>query len=394
MRFSVRAIDAVSQALVTLELDAVDEADVRQQAAARRLMVVSLRQRSAGAGRGRQVFQAVQFVEELLALLEAGLHVTEAVEAQLEHASTEAARQVISRLLSRLTQGLRLSAAMREQPDSFPPLLVGVVQAAEGTSDLPRSLARYIDYETRLDAVRHKILSAAIYPAILLVVGGGVALFLVTYVVPRFASVYRGSGRELPWASDLLLRWGEFAAAHPWPLLAAGSGLLAAVVAWGLGRWRRAGVLGVLSLLPGAAPRVATFELARLYLTLGMLLEGGIPIQQALSLARAVLAVARQPHLDAARAMIESGQPLSAALAHTGLSTPMALRLIRVGEKSGQLGDMLTRAALFYEKENARWVERFAKTFEPLLMAGIGLVVGLVVLLLYMPIFDLAGTLQ
>lgn len=394
MRFSVRAIDAVSQALVTLELDAVDEADVRQQAAARRLMVVSLRQRSMGAGRGRQVFQAVQFVEELLALLEAGLHVTEAVEAQLEHASTEAARQVISRLLSRLTQGLRLSAAMREQPDSFPPLLVGVVQAAEGTSDLPRSLARYIDYETRLDAVRHKILSAAIYPAILLVVGGGVALFLVTYVVPRFASVYRGSGRELPWASDLLLRWGEFAAAHPWPLLALGCGLLAAVVAWGLGRWRRAGVLGVLSLLPGAAPRVATFELARLYLTLGMLLEGGIPIQQALSLARAVLAVARQPHLDAARAMIESGQPLSAALAHTGLSTPMALRLIRVGEKSGQLGDMLTRAALFYEKENARWVERFTKTFEPLLMAGIGLVVGLVVLLLYMPIFDLAGTLQ
>lgn len=394
MRFSVRAIDAVSQALVTLELDAVDEADVRQQAAARRLMVVSLRQRSTGAGRGRQVFQAVQFVEELLALLEAGLHVTEAVEAQLEHASTEAARQVISRLLSRLTQGLRLSAAMREQPDSFPPLLVGVVQAAEGTSDLPRSLARYIDYETRLDAVRHKILSAAIYPAILLVVGGGVALFLVTYVVPRFASVYRGSGRELPWASDLLLRWGEFAAAHPWPLLALGCGLLAAVVAWGLGRWRRAGVLGLLSLLPGAAPRVATFELARLYLTLGMLLEGGIPIQQALSLARAVLAVARQPHLDAARAMIESGQPLSAALAHTGLSTPMALRLIRVGEKSGQLGDMLTRAALFYEKENARWVERFTKTFEPLLMAGIGLVVGLVVLLLYMPIFDLAGTLQ
>lgn len=394
MRFSVRAIDAVSQALVTLELDAVDEADVRQQAAARRLMVVSLRQRSVGAGRGRQMFQAVQFVEELLALLDAGLHVTEAVEAQLEHASTEAARQVISRLLSRLTQGLRLSAAMREQPDSFPPLLVGVVQAAEGTSDLPRSLARYIDYETRLDAVRHKILSAAIYPAILLVVGGGVALFLVTYVVPRFASVYRGSGRELPWASDLLLRWGEFAAAHPWPLLATGSGLLAAVVAWGLGRWRRAGVLGVLSLLPGAAPRVATFELARLYLTLGMLLEGGIPIQQALSLARAVLAVARQPHLDAARAMIESGQPLSAALAHTGLSTPMALRLIRVGEKSGQLGDMLTRAALFYEKENARWVERFTKTFEPLLMAGIGLVVGLVVLLLYMPIFDLAGTLQ
>lgn len=394
MRFSVRAIDAVSQALVTLELDAVDEADVRQQAAARRLMVVSLRHRSVGAGRGRQVFQAVQFVEELLALLEAGLHVTEAVEAQLEHASTEAARQVISRLLSRLTQGLRLSAAMREQPDSFPPLLVGVVQAAEGTSDLPRSLARYIDYETRLDAVRHKILSAAIYPAILLVVGGGVALFLVTYVVPRFASVYRGSGRELPWASDLLLRWGEFAAAHPWPLLAAGSGLLAAVVAWGLGRWRRAGVLGVLSLLPGAAPRVATFELARLYLTLGMLLEGGIPIQQALSLARAVLAVARQPYLDGARAMIESGQPLSVALADTGLSTPMALRLIRVGEKSGQLGDMLTRAALFYEKENARWVERFTKTFEPLLMAGIGLVVGLVVLLLYMPIFDLAGTLQ
>jgi general secretion pathway protein F len=391
MRFTVRAVNTTQQ-LVIAEFDAIDEADARQQACASQLSVLSVRTQPQGLGRNS--FSALNFVEELMALLEAGLHVTEAVDAQMEHAATESGRQVIRRLLQRLSEGLRLSAAMREQPEVFPALLVGVVQAAEGTSDLPRSLGRYVDYETRLDAVRHKIVSAAIYPAILLVVGGAVALFLVCYVVPSFASVYRGSGRALPWASQMLLGWGEFAGRHPLGLAVGGAGFLGAIALAMMRQWRRSGLMGMLRWLPGAGSRVETFELARLYLTLGMLLEGGIPIQHALGLSRAVLAPARQSALDAVRALVESGQPLSSALEQSSLSTPMALRLIRVGEKSGQLGNMLARTALFYDKENARWVERFTKTFEPVLMAGIGLVVGLIVLLLYMPIFDLAGTLQ
>jgi general secretion pathway protein F len=95
--------------------------------------------------------------------------------------------------------------------------------------------------------------------------------------------------------------------------------------------------------------------------------------------------------LAAARAAIESGQPLSEAFDTNGLATPISLRMLRVGERTGDMGPMLTQSAAFYDGEISRWIDRFTRTFEPLLMAAIGLVVGTIVLLLYMPIFDLAG---
>jgi general secretion pathway protein F len=125
-----------------------------------------------------------------------------------------------------------------------------------------------------------------------------------------------------------------------------------------------------------------------------MLLDGGIAVQNALRLSAAVIDAPRQAALAAVRTAVESGDSLSASLERHGLSTPVALRLLRVGEQSGQLGQMLTRTAAFYDGETTRWIERFTKTFEPVLMAAIGLVIGLIVILLYMPVFDLAGSLQ
>jgi general secretion pathway protein F len=107
------------------------------------------------------------------------------------------------------------------QPALFPPLYVGIVRAAEGTSDLPRALERYIEYQQRIDTVRAKVVSASIYPAILLLVGGGVSIFLMSYVVPRFAEVYQGAGRNLPWMSRMMLDWGQFAGRHASALLLA-----------------------------------------------------------------------------------------------------------------------------------------------------------------------------
>jgi general secretion pathway protein F len=228
----------------------------------------------------------------------------------------------------------------------------------------------------------------------LLVVGAAVSLFLLGYVVPKFAAVYQGSGRPLPWASQLLMGWGKFAGQYAgWLFAAFFSGI--GLAAWWVrrqvsaGGWWRS-----LRLLPGAAPKIEILELSRLYLTLGMLLEGGIPVQQALKLCSAVIDNAKARQLEAVRGAIEAGQPLSESLERHGLSTPVALRLLRVGEQSGQLGLMLSRTAAFYDEETTRWIERFTKAFEPLLMAAIGLVIGLIVILLYMPVFDLAGSLQ
>jgi general secretion pathway protein F len=392
MRYVVRALDP-GQQLHTLVLDALDEQDARRQALQQSLSPLSVTARRALRSRDAR-FDLLLFAQELLALVAAGLSVIETLDTLVDKEPLPARRAVLQRLAQQLREGERLSAALRAQPQVFPPLFVGVVQAAEGTSDLPRALRRWLDYETRLQAVRHKVVSAAIYPAILLGVGLGVSLFLLAYVVPRFAAVYQGSGRPIPFASQLLLQWGTFASQHA-PSLLAALGIAAVVCsvaarrAIATGGWWR-----VMGALPGARARVEILALSRLYLTLGMLLEGGIALHRAISLAAAVVDQERRARLARTQAAIEAGEPLSAALERERLSTPVALRLLRVGEQSGQLGAMLTRTAGFHDEAVSRAVERFSKAFEPALMAAIGLVIGGIVILLYMPIFDLAGSLQ
>ena len=397
MQFDVRALDA-QQHIQTLRLEGLDASDVQSQLAARQLTPLSLKPASsltqASWSSSRNNFDLLLFAQELHALVAAGLSVVESIETLIERASIDMTRSVLQRLVSHLREGQRLSGALAQQNTIFPPLFIGVIQAAEGTSDLPRALERYIAYEVRLQTLRHKITSAAIYPSILMGVGGAVALFLLGYVVPRFASVYKGSGRPLPWASQMLLNWGEFASSYALVLVAVVVTVLAVIV-WAARRaLHSGGWWRLLAWLPGAQPRLLILELSRLYLTMGMLLEGGIPVARAMQLSEAVLTGPKVQALQQARQAIGQGQNLSTALEQYALSTPVALRLLRVGEQTGQLGTMLSRTAAFYDNETTRWIERFTKAFEPILMAAIGIVIGLIVILLYMPIFDLAGNLQ
>jgi general secretion pathway protein F len=395
MQYEVRALSSDNQ-IVALVVEAQDEGDARRQVEARglhatRLAPVRRLRRTAGV---RGALSLVLFSQELLALLTAGLSIVEGLEALIEREGGMRLRGVLERLLSGLREGKRFSSLLAEQGDVFPPLYVGIVRAAEGTSDLPRSLQRYIDYQSRIDMVRDKLVSAAIYPSILLVVGGGVSTFLITYVVPRFATLYEGTGRSLPWMSQALLDWGKFAAAHGLPLLAGavtiavmGGTALRAVIA-------KAGLVNLLGRLPVLGPHLRIYQLSRLYLTLGMLLEGGIPIVAAMETAGGTISPALRERLAQARAAVQAGSPLSSAFEAEGLTTPISLRMLRVGERSGELGNMLTQSASFYDGEISRWIDRFTRLFEPLLMSLIGLVVGTIVVLLYMPIFDLAGSLS
>jgi general secretion pathway protein F len=124
-----------------------------------------------------------------------------------------------------------------------------------------------------------------------------------------------------------------------------------------------------------------------------MLLRGGMPVASALALAGGVLEPGLRAQLDQAAKRIREGQPISRALQDHGLATPVAQRMLLVGERSGAMGDMMERIASFYEDDMARWVDRFTRLFEPVLMVAIGGVIGCIVVLMYMPIFDLAGSL-
>ena len=395
MWFKVRALSA-DDLITHVTLAAIDETDARRQAEAqglRALSVVSARQ-VLPRRRGVSGFSVLLFSQELLALLRAGLSIVETLEALHEKEENAGARAILGRLLQALQEGKRFSAALGEQPAIFSTLYAGIVQAAEGTSSLPQSLARYVDYQQRVDGVRNKIVSALIYPVILLLVGGGVTLFLIGYVVPQFAEVYQGAGRNLPWLSQMLLDVGRVTTRHAQValvgallcLLGAGLALRQAITSGWL--VQRAGRL------PGFGQRLHVYTLSRLYLTLGMLLEGGIPVVTALQTTRSVVTTTLQQEIDLAIQDIQAGMPLSTAFSERRLTTPVSLRMLRAGERSGELGQMLTQAAAFYDGEIARWIDRFTKVFEPALMTAIGIIVGAIVVLLYIPIFDLAGSLS
>ncbi len=392
MQFAVRTL-APDMRIASVLVDALDEADARRQVEARGLFVSAIEPVQAPLLRRQRggKLSLVLFSQELLALLTAGLGIVEGLEALLEKETSPATRGVLERLLAGLREGKRLSTVMAAQPALFPPLYVGIVRAAEGTSDLPRALERYIEYQQRIDTVRAKVVSASIYPAILLLVGGGVSIFLMSYVVPRFAEVYQGAGRNLPWMSRMMLDWGQFAGRHAGGLLI-GFAAFVTIAAWAIRRaLKQGGAARLLAKLPGIGERARIYELSRLYLTLGMLNEGGITLVNAIDTVQGMVSPGIAGGLKAARTAIEAGRPLSDAFEANGLTTPISLRMLRVGERTGAMGTMLTRSAAFYDGEIGRWIDRFTRTFEPLLMAAIGLVVGAIVVLLYMPIFDLAG---
>ncbi len=398
MQFEVRALSN-DNVVSMLTIDAQNEQDARRQVEARGLFAASVApakgdflSNKLGGQRGK--LSIVLFSQELLALLSAGLSIVEALEALLEKEASPHARLVFERLLQGLREGKRFSQVLFDQAELFPPLYIGIMKAAEGTSDLPRALSRFIDYQQRIDAVRAKLISAAIYPAILMLVGGGVSTFLIAYVVPRFAEVYKGAGRNLPWMSQLLLEWGQFSSQHTQTLL-----LIVASVLIGGGiaikQFLASGALArTLAKLPAVGERIRIYQLSRLYLTLGMLLEGGIPIVGALHTVQDMVPSNIKQQLQAACSDIESGGQMSSAFEAHHLTTPISLRMLRVGERSGEMGTMLTQSAAFYDGEISRWIDRFTRSFEPLLMAAIGIVVGAIVVLLYMPIFDLAGSLS
>jgi general secretion pathway protein F len=256
------------------------------------------------------------------------------------------------------------------------------------------ALGRYIAYQEEIDRVKKKIVSASIYPAILAVVGLLVLGFLMLYVVPRFARVYEDMAGTLPFFSQLLLGFGSFVGNNMFAIAAAFV-LLALLSSWGLSRKAtRIWLNRKLWQLPMLGERMKVYQLSRLYRTAGMLLRAGIPALRALEMVEDLLAAHLRPQLAQARALIEQGRPMSGALGAAGLATPVAARMMAVGERSGDMGKMFSEIARFHDDEVARYVDWFTRAFEPVLMAVLGVSVGLVVVLMYMPIFELAGSIQ
>lgn len=340
-------------------------------------------------------FSAPLFSQELLALLEAGLSLAEAIDVLFQKAKVSETRQVLARLNEAIHEGHSLSRSLERQPQHFSTLYIAAIRSSEKTGDIRQALERYLAYHQQMSRVREKVVSASVYPALLLAVGVLVIFFLMAYVVPRFSRIYDDVGSDLPLLSRLLMKWGSLIDQHI-GLLLIGMLAIIGVSIYTLAHpttWRV--VEQRLWLAPGIGEKLRLYQFSRFFRTLAMLLRAGTPIVAALEQVRGLL---RQPALEtglhAATQAIKEGKPISVAFEQNGLADQVGLRLLIVGERTGEMPEIMARIAQLYDDDISRWVERFSRLFEPILMIAIGLLIGGIVILMYMPIFELAGSIQ
>jgi type IV pilus assembly protein PilC len=335
------------------------------------------------------------FNQELLALVKAGLPILTALELLRERSQHPRLRAILDEVRTAVRGGTALSAAMAAFPRIFPPLYTAALHAGEQSGNFVESLGRYADYQKRILAIRQRFRAALTYPAILCAASASVVAFLMAYVVPTFTKIYSDVDAALPPATRLLVAVAEeFRDLFP---LLAGLATLAGVLAWRafrtpggrkrLDRW--------LLHLPWLGQAVQGYVFSRFARTLAMTLTGGIPMIPALETSLETLG--NRYVGEAIRGIVPrvvAGNSLEASLAASGVVPPLVLELVAVGETSGSLGEMLGHVADLFDADLDTRLSTFAAVIEPVIMMGRGLVVAVIVVIMYLPIFNLSAVVR
>ncbi|MDR7135174.1 general secretion pathway protein F [Lysobacter niastensis] len=334
----------------------------------------------------------VQFTQQLATLLGAGQPLDRALTILLELPEDETARRTIADVRDAVRGGSSLSAAMERQHGTFSRLYINMVRAGEAGGSLQETLARLADYMERARALQGKVVNALIYPAILLVMVGLSLLFLLGYVVPQFAAMYESLDAELPLFTQIVLGVGLFVRDW-WVLLL----VVPALAAWWFDRKRRDPAFrdrfdAWLLQRRFVGPLIAKVETARLARTLGTLVRNGVPLMSALGIGRNVLGNrVLAADVEAAANEVKNGVSLSSALSRGKRFPRLALQMIQVGEESGALDAMLVKTAETFEQETALALDRMLAALVPVVTIVLAAVVGMVVLAVLTPLYDLTN---
>ncbi|GAB3378998.1 type II secretion system protein XpsF [Lysobacter fragariae] len=334
----------------------------------------------------------VQFTQQLATLLGAGQPLDRALGILLELPEDESARRTISDIRDAVRGGSALSTALERQHGMFSRLYVNMVRAGEAGGSMHETLSRLADYLERSRALQGRVVNALIYPAILLLMVGASLLFLLGYVVPQFAQMYESLDAELPLLTRVILGVGTLVRDW-WIVLLA----VPALLLWWFDRKRRDPVFrekldAWLLERRFAGSLIARIETARLTRTLGTLVRNGVPLLTALGIGRNVLGNrVLAADVETAAAEVKNGVALSTALARGKRFPRLALQMISVGEESGALDTMLLKTADTFDTETAQAMDRMLAALVPvitLLLAGI---VGMVIIAVLSPIYDLTN---
>jgi len=345
--------------------------------------------------RGMNVREVGEFTQQLATLLGAGLPLDRSLHVLMDLSENERIRRTVSEIRDRVREGGSLSEALEEQHGAFNRLFINMVRAGEVGGTLDITLTRLTEYLERSKDLKDAVISALIYPVMLMFLAAGSLILLLVYVIPQFTPIFEELGGDLPLITKIVLGVGSVLQNFWWLLIG-----LTVLAVWQFRRMladqekRFAWDQRVLS-MRWVGDLVAKLEVARLTRTLGTLLSNGVPLLSALSIARNVISntVLRKDVTDATRE-VKTGGSLAPSLAEGGRFPRLALQMVSVGEETGHLDEMLLKVSDTYDKEVRNTIDRLLDVFTPVVTLLLAVMIGTIVmsvLLAILGINDLVG---
>jgi general secretion pathway protein F len=328
------------------------------------------------------------FTTELSSLLSAGLPLDRSLNILSEISESKEMKNIIQSILKSIREGSSFSDALQRHPKVFPRLYINMIRAGEAGGVLDVVLDKLNEFLESSKELKEHVLSVMIYPIILIVTGGISIIILLTYVLPKFSVIFAELGSSLPLPTQVLLRFSNALKSYWWIVLSvmiAGWIIFKNYIKSDTGRYNwdafKLKLMGEV---------IRKLETARFCRTLGTLLRSGVPLLQALNNARDVInnqVIASA--IDAVSAGAKEGKGIAVPLSSANVFPPLALSMIKVGEETGQLDNMLMKVASTYEKSLNVAIKRFVSLLEPAMILSMGLIIGFIVISMLMAIFSI-----
>ena len=404
MEFRCRVATTTGQILETTYV-AESETRLRSELEDKGLFLLSV-QRSGGVGLGsvrvrrprrRRVPMSdfLVFNQELATLLKAGLPLVQSLDILRKRVPHPLFKTALDDIHTRVRAGSAMSEAFEAQGGLFSGVYTASLMAGEKSGSLEQVLRRYVQHMKMVASARSQLISALIYPVVLLMMATAVVSLIVVKVVPEFAEFYKQekNGAELPLSTRMVVALSGWVMAHGIALII-GIVALAGLIYW----WirvpaNRRRFHGMILRLPWFGSVARSFATAQVSRTLSTLLAGGIPLVNALDVASNAMGNrAMAEDLADASKQVREGSSLAGSLSKHHLFPHVAIEMVEVGEQTGALSEMLSSVADFYDEQNTTSLTRFSNLVQPVLLIVMGLVIAALLMSLYMPLFSLAGT--
>lgn len=317
------------------------------------------------------------FTRELATLLKAGLPLDRALEIIINLTDNDAVRELVGQIREDVRGGATLYAAMAARTGVFSRLYLNMIRAGEASGALATVMVRLTEFMERAKELKETVRSALIYPSILVVVAALSVVVLLIFVVPQFSQMFEESGKALPLATQIVIDAGEFLKDYWWTLLLGGYliyWLMGRQMADPVSRYRWDERFLAMPLIGGLVARI---EVARFSRTLATLLANGVTLLSALSIVKETLTNSfMAERLDGVIAQLREGKGLGRPMLETGVFPGLAVHMVMVGEETGRLQEMLFQVADVFDREVQTAVKRMLALMEPVLILGLGLVIG------------------